>query len=1286
MQSVQIKRLSFYYHAAILVAGFGALLWSISTASPAYWPWTGLVIAIFVAGLVNFPLQLFQKKISLIQVITLGAGLLFGAPTAILSATLGVLLGGGLRQLWGSRSRLPSSPTLQGWVEAGESMGWHHIALVLALSLSGYTRQGLADQSAIQYSERLLVPLLLFAVFHSGLILVDFFLSRPEASGPSARDLLGLSLIEIIPLPFILITVIGYPSTGMAALIGLGGVPIIIAVLLNAMHRAGGSLERRDQEFSTMDQVSQVLRANNNLENLLNVIHQQVSRMLAVDNFYVALNDPKEERIWYPLAVKNGERQNWPGRPLENRLTDRVILERKPIMMALNQVKSLEEIDLPPSRVTPTAWIGVPLVASDRVIGCLALYSIDQGASFTQSDLDLLGILSGPISVGIENALLYEQIQQRASQLEALNQFSALITASLELPEVLVKVCQAMTQVGSGIGSAVFLVDSLDESQVELAHVYQLPQSFVQSDHSFSVTQNGRARCLRTGRPYLSASLDGSMLEPEFLVTLKSNGILAFGDFPLVTPEGQIGFISVYFDQTHVFEDEEVELLQTFASQAALAVANARLHTRTDFALSQRVHQLSILEAVGRELAAATHSERLFEMILGYARDFTNSPWGSIGLYDPLSHRIEIKAKRGYPQDWNGFDVEHGIGGRAVRTQMVINAGDIRLDPDYFDLTGGKSRSQLSIPLAHEGRVLGVLTLECSDLNGYSANDQAFVSQLANQAAIAVINSELYSEIQRRLREQSTLYQVSAQLSGKLELENVLDTIQRAVQAAIAGARTGVYLWEENERAYLLHSHTANSGETGVRDPEPRQPIQFVQAIPGAELHSLERILSNPAPVILNCGQDLPEILRKACTDCCSLIQPLVINQQRLGMAILYLAPNQPPPEQSDLQLLQTIAAQGAISLQNAMLFSDVTLGRDRLTALLNSVKEGIIMVEAGGRIMLVNETIHTITGLHTSQLIDRRFVDLDDHVLEALGYTSQEAKELVAGLNQGQMPDEAKPTLKHLQGNQERFLERAALTVWGSRSQAIGWMLVVRDVSEEQQIAQARELITQTLVHDLRSPLSAILGAVDVIEEVTQQEVDDSAEVSSQALQVVRRSARRVLSMVESLLDIARMRSGSMELNKVEVDLHKQASAVLADFVPLASEIGVVLRNEIPTDLPKISADASKLARVMTNLVDNALKFTPSGGEITINAEQDGEASLVVKISDTGPGIPDDFHERIFERYTQVPGRKGRWRGSGLGLTFCRLAVEAHGGRIWVDRRPGSGSVFSFTLPLADE
>jgi PAS domain S-box-containing protein len=1060
-----------------------------------------------------------------------------------------------------------------------------------------------------------------------------------------------------------------YPTSPWGILLSLVGIPTILSVFVHGMSATRLELERRLQDLSTLNQVSQVIQSTLTLDSLLSVIQRQVTQILGVDCFYVALYDAQQDHIWYPLAVKFGQRQHWLPRGLmPERLTDRVIRGGKPIVNNPKDRDDLSKTDLPTSTELPEAWMGVPLITSDRATGCLAVFSLSPDIQFSNADLNLLSILSGQVSVAIDNALLYDQAHRRAGQLETLNHIMGLITASLDTQEVLSQVCRSVAQVGSGQYSAIFLLEQ-DKNRVTLAHASGLSDEFARRNGTFPLSPEGRTRCLRTGKPVLTPDLDSATLEPDYLDTLKSESIRAFGDFPLVTPDGQIGILSVYFDAPHAFRPEEEELLQTFASQAALAVSNAHLYAIADKALARRADQLAILESVGRELAAAINSSRLFEMILSYAMQFTNSQWGELSLFNPQTKLLEVRASRGYSRGEISSPLDQGLSGQAFTTRQPIYIGNTHQNPGHIDRTGGASQTQLSIPLIHEGRVLGALTIESAQENAYSPTDQAFIGQLATQAAVAVVNAELYSETQRRLREQSILYLISTRLVGNPELESVLQTAARSMEATIQSASVGIYLWDENLCAYISRLSLPAAARPSCQLP----PI----------IH--EGHLSAVRPALLNTGllrptdQRVTDAFLGSCTNCRVVIFPLVVKKQRLGMILLHVAIDQAIQEE-ELQLMHAMVAQVSISVQNALLFQDVTHGRDRLSAVLNSVDEGLLMLDKSGYILLANAPVQLITGLALGEIVGQQLSNLPFEVLKVLGYTRKEAEALTQDLSQGQVFSTPKVNLKLAETKPERVLERFTSPVWGQGGQIIGWMIVLRDITEEHQIAEARELITETLVHDLKSPLSAVLSAVDVIEDATSEQHD---ELIDQALRVAHGSAHRVLGLVESLLDIARLKSGKMELNLVPVSLHHLGNHVLSEFTTQAAEFGVIIHNDIPKDFLEVRADQSKLTRVLTNLLDNALKFTPAGGQIALAAEKFSKDMVSIQVSDTGSGIPEEYRDKVFDRFTQVPGQRGRKRGSGLGLTFCRLAVEAHGGRIWVEPRPGGGSIFNLTLPI---
>jgi signal transduction histidine kinase len=227
--------------------------------------------------------------------------------------------------------------------------------------------------------------------------------------------------------------------------------------------------------------------------------------------------------------------------------------------------------------------------------------------------------------------------------------------------------------------------------------------------------------------------------------------------------------------------------------------------------------------------------------------------------------------------------------------------------------------------------------------------------------------------------------------------------------------------------------------------------------------------------------------------------------------------------------------------------------------------------------------------------------------------------------------------------------------------------------------LEEMRRQLTEMIVHDLRSPLTAILSSLKLLEPPAST---PSSPVVSQALSVSRKSCQKMLGLVNSLLDIARLERGEMDLALAPLDVRGLCEELAGQYTLEANELGVILRWECCETLPTITVDPEKISRVLANLLDNALKFTPAGGSIDLLASLEDD-SVLITIHDTGPGIPQDYREAIFERFTQVPGIAGRRRGTGLGLAFAKLAVEAHGGRIWLEDGLEGGSCFRLRLPL---
>ncbi len=242
------------------------------------------------------------------------------------------------------------------------------------------------------------------------------------------------------------------------------------------------------------------------------------------------------------------------------------------------------------------------------------------------------------------------------------------------------------------------------------------------------------------------------------------------------------------------------------------------------------------------------------------------------------------------------------------------------------------------------------------------------------------------------------------------------------------------------------------------------------------------------------------------------------------------------------------------------------------------------------------------------------------------------------------------------------------------------------------QQYVQLRDLertkedLTAMIVHDMRNPVSVILVSLDTLRSTFPATYEDQG--ARELLEMAERSGRQLMNMINDLLDISRLESGAMKLKLEPVPPVELQEAALERVALLIERDDLTLRRQAEQELPLIMADREALIRVLVNLLTNALKFTPAGGEVRSQVQRaPEEAAVTFSVADTGPGIPPEFHEKIFEKFAQVDARRqGTKPSTGLGLTYCKLAVEAHGGRIWLRSEPGHGAEFFFTIPAADD
>jgi two-component system phosphate regulon sensor histidine kinase PhoR len=253
-------------------------------------------------------------------------------------------------------------------------------------------------------------------------------------------------------------------------------------------------------------------------------------------------------------------------------------------------------------------------------------------------------------------------------------------------------------------------------------------------------------------------------------------------------------------------------------------------------------------------------------------------------------------------------------------------------------------------------------------------------------------------------------------------------------------------------------------------------------------------------------------------------------------------------------------------------------------------------------------------------------------------------------------------------------------------------FVLVIHDVSQLRKLEQMRAEFVANVSHELRTPLTSIQGYAETLLDGALEDEDNAR----QFVLTIQRQAQRLAALISDLLELSKIESGQVQLNLAPQDLNKLVQNVLNIFEPDCSEKGLKFTSEIPEDIPEVSADERLLTQVLINLLDNAIKYTEEGAQITVSAKT-LDLEIQVDVRDTGIGIREIDIDRIFERFYRVDKSRSRelgesglrskvLRSTGLGLSIVKHIIQQHGGKIWVESQLGQGSTFSFALPKASK
>ncbi len=730
---------------------------------------------------------------------------------------------------------------------------------------------------------------------------------------------------------------------------------------------------------------------------------------------------------------------------------------------------------------------------------------------------------------------------------------------------------------------------------------------------------------------------------------------------PLLAREHIVGALTLARRKPNGFTEEDLALATAIADQAGVAVSNAHLFR----AEQERRRFASTLQEIARTISSTLDPNSVFEQVLEQLRrvieydsasiflvnDDHLQPVAAFGFTDikeVLNHSLRID--------------EGGLGVEVFKAGKIMVVTDVQQESAWVERgslqASGMIRGWIGAPLIVRDRVVGVLNVDSHRVGAYGLKDAELVSAFADQAATAVANAQLYGEIQRRVQSMTALTETARSVTASLDLDEVLQRItERTIDSLEVEAASLALLDEKtDELEFRVASGRGAEQIVGLR-------LMKGQGLAGWVVEHKEAVFVSDVQSDPRFYSKVDELIGYTTRVMASV--PIQVQDKIIGV-IEAINPRGDALAPEQIELLRGIADLAGTAIVRAQLFKETQAARQRYASLFEDSIDTILITDLAGEITDANNRAETILGLPRNELlgldisnlhmIDKDFLSTDLSELslgETVSYDSQVKNE------QGEyLPVEVH--VKRIDIGTVSFLQ---------------WIL--RDVTERLELAKLRSDLTSMIFHDLRSPLGNIISSLEVLRESL---IGDDETVQS-VLSIASRSSRRASRLVESLLDLDRLETDQAVLNKSEASIGALIAEAVEEVHPTAEAKGQLLRMELAPGLPMVLMDVDMVRRVLINLLENAIKFSRGGDLIQISVRQEGD-HLQIAVKDSGVGISQRDRERIFEKFTRLGGQE-RPKGLGLGLAFCRLAVEAHEGRIWVESEEGKGSTFAFTLPV---
>ncbi len=824
---------------------------------------------------------------------------------------------------------------------------------------------------------------------------------------------------------------------------------------------------------------------------------------------------------------------------------------------------------------------------------------------------------------------------------------------------------------GQRLGYPLVIRDGDEVSQAEPTDDYALIRHVIQTRLPLLLRDDVRSQALELG------------LQPPQTPVQSWLGV------PVGTGDRALGaFVVLSHDAQH-FDQDDLRLLNIIVASTSIALENARLYRQK----SARAEQLATLNQVTALLTGTLAPNEVLDIVVSSASTITEANAVSVFLFADDEHNgrvLRLVRHAGLSETFTqqppspiiSNDI-HQTDERYLKPQALVINSISRHDTFPHQtrqrlLDEGK-QALIEIPLMIGTSNLGVLVLYFNDVHDFVSEQIDLIQAFGTQAAQAINNARTFAStdqaLEQRIEQLYALAQMGRLLNATLDTQKIYSIVLSYATDATRVPRGAVVLQHENGQLSV-------PAQRGYPEQMFQEPDFLMQGIVG-------RVLQTGQTKRIGDVRTETSYLPLTPQSRSLLLVPILRGREDVPGMILLESDRLNAFSETDGHFVTQIANQALVAVSNTQLFQRIREARDNMAVMLNAMEEAIILIDESGTIAQANPRINLI-GLAPDDVLGQAVATLlnnpDLYFAQRLGFTGGDGlRRLLRDL---QTPDNRERYEIHTYevktaSGDVRYIQRQIIPIEDEVGRIIGALLVFYNKTEERELARARDMFSQMIVHDLRSPLTAVTTSLRLLEELVPHD-SEFRPLVEKTTGGSRRALRKVLNRVDSLLDISRMESGEMYLDREPVYLATMLNTVRQELQPLADDLGVQIINDLPPDLPALNVDSDKVERMLLNLVDNALKYTPPEHDIYVRAALNDNIFLRVEVADRGPGIPDDYKKRLFNRFVQVEGRRTVRRGVGLGLTFCKMVVDAHGGDIWVEDNPGGGSLFKATLPVA--